>query len=456
VDAQTASPLTVQPSTNRVGVNKTAPEYTLDVSGTVNATMFRGDGSQLTNLPPGGGPWSTSGSTIWNSNTGNVGIGTWTPSSKLHVTGGTTTLHSDGSDWTPGKPLRLDAGGNALAVDLDWQSANSVRATTRLRSNGSAPASDWSQYWFLQNPYGSLQAMMRLNAGNSALYVAGPVYTGGVPDVAENIPVADPSIAAGDIVTIDRSEPRRNDAKIYDRLVVKKATGRYDRDVLGVISSGAGLLLHSDAAAIERGDPSASDQRPLALAGRVPVKVSNENGSIAPGDRIVASSLPGIGMRSTDSGMSVGIAAETFDGSRGDALRTGGPHATGMILMFVNLTAIGATRGARVDADSALPAALGAPAPERTTRGYATLRDGEIAIPLAEDLVRAARAGHATVQLTPAGGWSPLYVAETGQNGALIVRTAPGGNTEQAFFWELRATPTTMSPVAIQPSGGRP
>jgi hypothetical protein len=44
------SPLTVAPSTNRVGVNNTNPGYTLDVNGTVNATSFRGDGSQLTNV----------------------------------------------------------------------------------------------------------------------------------------------------------------------------------------------------------------------------------------------------------------------------------------------------------------------------------------------------------------------------------------------------------------------
>jgi hypothetical protein len=52
------SPVTVVPSTGKVGIGNTNPTETLDVNGTVKASGFKGDGSKLNNLPTSS-QWNT-------------------------------------------------------------------------------------------------------------------------------------------------------------------------------------------------------------------------------------------------------------------------------------------------------------------------------------------------------------------------------------------------------------
>jgi hypothetical protein len=79
-----------------VGIGSTTPNYDLDVNGTVNATAFIGDGSLLTQV----GYWEKTSSGI---NTGAyVGIGTTVPNYDLDVNGtvNATAFIGDGSQLT--------------------------------------------------------------------------------------------------------------------------------------------------------------------------------------------------------------------------------------------------------------------------------------------------------------------------------------------------------------------
>jgi len=58
----------------------------------------------------------------------------------------------------------------------------------------------------------------------------------------------------------------------------------------------------------------------VALVGRVPINVTNENGPIRIGDFITASSTMGYGMKSTMSGRVVGMAVENFDAEIGQVM----------------------------------------------------------------------------------------------------------------------------------------
>lgn len=70
----------------KVGIGTISPLTELDVNGSVNATTYFGDGSNLTGISGGtDGDWTIDGSDMYAAVPGNVGIGVVTPSAKLHV-----------------------------------------------------------------------------------------------------------------------------------------------------------------------------------------------------------------------------------------------------------------------------------------------------------------------------------------------------------------------------------
>ncbi len=157
------------------------------------------------------------------------------------------------------------------------------------------------------------------NAGNGGNGGAGgrgqiQVWTirgAGAADLAESYSTNDPDINVADVVVID---PELSAG-------VKLATKAYDKNVLGIISTQPNMVMGGDIA------PEGVKQVNLALAGRVPVRVSLVNGAIKPGDYLTTSDIPGVAMKATRAGPVIGRALGSFSGDGG--------MPTGIVLVYV-------------------------------------------------------------------------------------------------------------------------
>ena len=150
----------------------------------------------------------------------------------------------------------------------------------------------------------------------------------------------------------------------------------------------------------------ANGRAPLALAGRVPCKVTSENGPIRPGDLLTLSSTPGHACKATSPGPVIGAALE--------ALEAG----SGRIVAFVNLGWF-------------------VPEGERNAGGHARLIDGVAWIELPAALRASVGAGESIhIDLTPLGGPNDLWLARQDGAGFEVQGTERGG----AFAWKASVT----------------
>lgn len=150
--------------------------------------------------------------------------------------------------------------------------------------------------------------------GSQALEVG---FTGGA-DLAERYASAE-TLSPGDVVALT---PNNVGA-------VQKTTTAYQSDMLGIVATEPGLLIGTDA----------GDASPIALVGRVPVKVTTENGAIKAGDRLTSASIPGYAMKATHAGRVLGTVLDDLGESAYiDCPETvSGDVRCGTVTVFVNL-----------------------------------------------------------------------------------------------------------------------
>ncbi|GIW59747.1 MAG: hypothetical protein KatS3mg087_0813 [Patescibacteria group bacterium] len=170
-----------------------------------------------------------------------------------------------------------------------------------------------------------------IDAARSAGTVYGIASSFTIDDIAENFPTADGSIEGADIVAFEYKAPGNNlndpFEYAYETEFVAKGTPTNATNILGVVSAKPGITLGGWG---QRKDPRSAQEVAVALSGRVPVKITSENGNINPGDLItISQTKPGVGMKSTNP-------SDTIIGKALDKYTSIDINQIGTVLIFVN------------------------------------------------------------------------------------------------------------------------
>lgn len=149
----------------------------------------------------------------------------------------------------------------------------------------------------------TIDVRWRTSAGTATMHQRTLIVDRVGADLAENYYTTDASVNPGDIVTVDGSLPAG----------ARKSGSAYDSRVLGIVSTKPNRILDDGIG------QAYGHSIPVALSGRVPVKISDTSQAIAAGDYITTSGDEGKGIKATQPGMVIGKALESWTPGTGQA-----------------------------------------------------------------------------------------------------------------------------------------
>jgi hypothetical protein len=253
--------------------------------------------------------------------TGNVGIGTTSPSAKLEVAGDIKLELAGDADVS----LDMIRGGGA---GRQGQGRVVVRHSKQAPYSGAVMI---EPFWYNGSNYEYKRDVLVVDAtGNVGIGTSSPQYpldvngrtrtsvleiTGG-GDLAEPFEISESQpIPKGALVIIDEENPGQ----------LKLSHQAYDKRVAGVVSGAGGInpgLTLTQQGVMEGGQN-------VALSGRVYALATAANGPIKPGDLLTTSEIPGHAMKATDfvrwQGAVIGKAMSSLE------------NGEGLVLVLVNL-----------------------------------------------------------------------------------------------------------------------
>lgn len=244
----------------------------------------------------GGDLWRQSGSNIYY-DTGSVGIGVASPTSRLHVAANSSTTAAT---------LRLHET-EADSARLEFTNTNTTRRWQIAGFVGSTTTDDRVEFW------NSTAGNVLTVRGDGTVAVRVLEVTGA--DLAERFPTSE-EVEPGMVVEIDPSRPG----------YLRKAKEAYSKRVVGVVSGARGVS-HG---VVLANNGEGGLQVPVAMSGRVWVYADATQRAIEPGDFLTSAELPGYAMAVTDLAKAQGAIL-------GKAMTPLEKGKRGMVLMIVNL-----------------------------------------------------------------------------------------------------------------------
>jgi hypothetical protein len=283
--------ITIDQATNADTVDslhKTSFGASLDTSGN-NIRLLNSDATQLSSITP---PYATNADTVDTLHAASfVRSDTNAAYTSLYQSGGydsgaVVDIGSTSTDYQGNSGWASTWNSNLLLSGLDYTTVTFHDSGTSVGALGYH-----NNQFFVDGAgsWGPVSLGINTRTPSHALTVVGDANVSGNLylhgnitgyDLAEFIS-GDGTLEGGDVVEIDTAK---------DEAVVKAAEP-YSTRVAGIVSADPGLKMNKDA------DNNIKDRVPVALAGRVPIKVSAENGPIERGDLLTSSSTPGYAMR---------------------------------------------------------------------------------------------------------------------------------------------------------------
>jgi hypothetical protein len=204
-------------------------------------------------------------------------------------------VYDGNGDWTHNGNFNITQALGVNSINLTAGTLSSINGNMINQLNQDMFGTTNTKFT-VENSLGN--EVFSVDSSGSAVFAGSLTTSGGTYDLAEDYPASDSSLEAGDVVAIDKNSDGH----------VQKSSTAYDSSVLGIYSEKPGFRL-SQLTTENNGEKAV----PVALTGRVPVKVSNVNGEIQKGDYLTASSTPGVAMKATQPGQVIGKALEDMN-----------------------------------------------------------------------------------------------------------------------------------------------